>query len=107
MTYAPPVVYRPGKFGLHYGRCGLCGVEMGGLVTDHCHRHNLVRGSLCGSCNYWMGRHDKAECHMIPVEGPLTAECQWAMNCRECFLLRLLIPRGLAILSFIALTLDR
>lgn len=25
--------------------------ERGRLVWDHCHEHNIVRGTLCGRCN--------------------------------------------------------
>lgn len=35
--------------------CEICGSQER-LVTDHCHRFNRVRGRLCASCNFGLGR---------------------------------------------------
>lgn len=30
-----------------------------GLLVDHCHKHNVIRGTICGSCNNKMRGVDK------------------------------------------------
>jgi hypothetical protein len=36
---------------MHKGRCAICGIRPGRLVTDHDHETGLVRGFLCNTCN--------------------------------------------------------
>lgn len=31
------------------------------LVTDHCHQHGWVRGTLCQQCNFYMSNLDKGK----------------------------------------------
>ena len=43
------------------GKCAICGIdkELGsskGLLVDHCHQTNKVRGLLCGNCNSGLGK---------------------------------------------------
>jgi hypothetical protein len=43
------------------GECGICGDEKilgghGGLLIDHCHENNNVRGLLCTNCNSGLGK---------------------------------------------------
>lgn len=41
------------------GKCNLCGSDGSdsakGLVIDHCHQTNVIRGLLCFSCNFLVG----------------------------------------------------
>ena len=43
------------------GKCAICGDEKilgghGGLLIDHCHENNNVRGLLCTNCNSGLGK---------------------------------------------------
>lgn len=43
------------------GKCGICGGSdpkhtSGRFVVDHCHESGLVRGLLCGECNFMIGK---------------------------------------------------
>ena len=92
-----PVIYKKGKFGRHIGPCGLCR-ELKTLITDHCHQHGLVRGSLCHRCNTRMRDHDRGHgpgterCwlrkkHLTEDNvWHLVAECSWWERCRDCFM---------------------
>lgn len=54
-AYAPKR-YRSGF--PHGPLCEACGTDFM-LVTDHCHQHRWVRGTLCQQCNFYMSRLDK------------------------------------------------
>jgi hypothetical protein len=51
----PPIPYndRARKAAPKYGICLLCN-HVRDLILDHCHKHDLVRGSVCYSCNMRM-----------------------------------------------------
>jgi hypothetical protein len=43
------------------GKCKICGIEKelggsNGLLVDHCHNTNKVRGLLCNNCNSGLGK---------------------------------------------------
>jgi hypothetical protein len=37
------------------GACAICGAVRARLIPDHCHRHGIIRGLLCNSCNTGLG----------------------------------------------------
>ncbi len=37
------------------GKCGICGRNNRALCLDHCHKHQHLRGLLCGPCNSGLG----------------------------------------------------
>jgi hypothetical protein len=43
--------YRRNAYRRTFGNCPLCGAFSWRLVVDHCHRHGLIRGRVCESCN--------------------------------------------------------
>lgn len=43
--------YRRNAYRRTFGNCPLCGTFSWRLIVDHCHRHGLIRGRLCESCN--------------------------------------------------------
>lgn len=49
---------------LQQGPCEICGTTVSGgrhgrFHVDHCHKNNVVRGSLCHSCNILVGAIEK------------------------------------------------
>jgi hypothetical protein len=38
------------------GVCKLCQKAKKGLVLDHCHSTNRIRGAVCRSCNLFLGK---------------------------------------------------
>lgn len=77
-----PVRYRehakPGP-----GACEGCGRHLEKPLTDHCHAHKWVRGTVCRSCNRKLGFIDQ---ELLPKggEGLLNALLAIRNRCRDC-----------------------
>jgi hypothetical protein len=52
-----PLRYRRGGMNPIGPACEIC-TKTAHLVADHCHRHGLLRGTLCAMCNHYMSYID-------------------------------------------------
>ena len=61
--------------------CEACAAEGPGLVTDHCHEHGWVRGTLCRLCNARMVLVDDG---VMPNGEAIEGLLAIARRCPEC-----------------------
>lgn len=61
--------------------CEGCTAVSPNLVTDHCHKHGWVRGTLCGQCNANMALIDRA---IMPRVKQASALVAFASRCPDC-----------------------
>ena len=55
------------------GFCDICGEsDKKGLVVDHCHRTNVVRGIICENCNRGLGMFKDSTFNLLNAVGYLT-----------------------------------
>ena len=87
---AAPAMASTGKVPVRYGAhppvpagaaCEACGTRAPKPVTDHCHKHGWVRGTLCAGCNTRMAFIDRL---VQPGGGDIGALLALARRCPEC-----------------------
>jgi hypothetical protein len=60
------------------------GTSLSSGIIDHCHRHSLIRGILCKSCNRSMVEIDAGRIPIQHTRKGAPAYAQWRANCGYC-----------------------